>query len=793
MFRNYFITSWRNIVRDKSYSGFNILGLAIGMGVALLIGLWAWYQFSYDLWLPGRQQAYRIMLRTTRNGETGAGVATMLPLAGVLKKEVPEIKYVAQADWFGMHGLMVGEKKIYNGGGFAGEEFLRIFRYPLLQGNAAEVLKEPASIVLTRSTAVALFGHEDAMNKIIRFDNAQDLKVTGILADLPANSSLQFNYLVPFSFYIHNADWIRQNMGTWNLNPIQTFVALQPGATMESVDPKLKPIIAKYDPSDYKHESMEIFLHPLRDWHLYSKFENGKEAGGFIDYIRMFGLIGLVVLAIACINFVNLSTARSERRAREVGVRKAIGSLRKDIMLQFLVESTVLTTIASALALLLVALVLPGFNRLTENAITIPWMNPVFGCVMIGYVLFTGVLAGSRPAIYLSSLRPVKVLKGNVKSGTAAALLRKILVVLQFTCSIALIISTAIVYRQIQYARNRPRGFDGNSLVMSDASPDLDHNYAALKNDLLQTGWVTSVTKSTAPVTNLVSWTGLDDWQGKNPGETLGVATVGITDDYFSTLGMQIIKGRDFQKGMTEDTTEVILNEAAVKRLCFKEPINQVIFWNGRKKIRVIGVVRDALMRSPFSQPEPTFFPYNNAWSSTIMYRLSPNANPGAAIAKIGAIFDRYNPAFPFQFHFADQEYAAKFSQEMLIGKLAGIFAGLAILISCLGLFGLAAYVAQQRTREIGIRKVLGATEAQVLVLISREFIGLVVLSCAVASPLAFYFMQGWLRGYEYRTPITADLFVASAAMALLITILTIGFQAIRAARRNPVDSLRTE
>ncbi|HLZ85987.1 MAG TPA: FtsX-like permease family protein, partial [Puia sp.] len=335
--------------------------------------------------------------------------------------------------------------------------------------------------------------------------------------------------------------------------------------------------------------------------------------------------------------------------------------------------------------------------------------------------------------------------------------------------------------------------FDAGMLVMTDASNDLDHNYPALKNDLLRTGLVTSVTRATAPATDLYSWTGVDDWQGKNPGETLGMATVGITDDYFSTLGMQIIKGRDFAKGMTQDSADVILNEAAVKRLRFKEPLNQVIFWNDRKKIRVIGVVRDALMRSPFSLPEPIFFVYNPYWSRSIMYRLSPRADAGTALSTIAGIFNRYNPAYPFQYHFADEQYAAKFGQEMLIGKLSGIFATLAILISCLGLFGLAAYTAQQRTREIGIRKILGATDGQVLVLISREFVLLVFFSCMVASPVAYYFMQGWLRAYYYRTTITADVFIESAAAALLITILTIGFQAIRAVRLNPVDSLRTE
>src|SRR6185437_10807739 len=432
-------------------------------------------------------------------------------------------------------------------------------------------------------------------------------------------------------------------------------------------------------------------------------------------------------------------------------------------------------------------------NTLTGSEIDIPWTTAIFWSVMLGYILLTSLLAGSRPALYLSSLRPVKVLKGGLQAGKAAALSRKILVVLQFTCSVALIISTMIIYRQIQYVKNRPKGYDASRLVMTPSSTDLDHNYAALKNDLLKTGLVTSVTRSTGPVTGLFSWTGVGEWQGKLPGETFGVATVGVTDDYFSTVGMQIIKGRNFEKGMTVDTTDVILNEAAVKRMRFKDPLNQVITWNGGKKIRVIGVVKDALMLSPYSEPDPVFFDYNPSWSSSIMYRLSSQSSTGTAIAKIQTIFDKYNPAYPFQYNFADEQYAGKFSDEELIGKLSGIFSALAILISCLGLFGLAAYVAQQRTREIGIRKVLGATEGQVLVLISREFVLLVVAGCVIASPLAFYLMQGWLNGYYYHTPITADVFIDSAAAALLITIATISFQAIRAARQNPVESLKTE
>src|SRR5258708_3884063 len=373
MFKNYFITSWRNLIRDKSYSSFNILGLAVGMGVALLIGLWVQYQFSYDRWLPQSGQAYRVVVGTTANGETGSGFAVPLPLAATVKKEIPEIRYVAQADWMGSHSLIAGDKKLYSGGAFAGEDFLQIFQYRLLRGNATEVLKEPASIVLTEAAAIALFGSADPINKIVRIDNQHDVKVTGVLADLPGNSSFQFNYIIPFSFYVQTQDWIKQNMNTWNLDPIQMFVALQPGATMAQVDARLSELIKKYDPRDYKNLHFELFLHPFRNWHLYSNFENGRQAGGFIDYVRMFSLIGLVVLIIACINFVNLSTARSERRAREVGVRKAIGSLRKDILLQFLVEAFVITLAAFAVALSLVSLALPGFNSLTGCAIRIPW------------------------------------------------------------------------------------------------------------------------------------------------------------------------------------------------------------------------------------------------------------------------------------------------------------------------------------------------------------------------------------------------------------------------------------
>ncbi|SHM73255.1 ABC transporter permease [Chitinophaga sp. CF418] len=792
MFKSYLKTSWRNLAKDKNYTLLNILGLTIGMAVVLVIGLWVQYQFSYDRFLPQHQQVYRTMLRTDRNGVADAGYATCLPLANALKADIPEIRYVAQTDWIGQHSLIVGDKKVYIKGIFAGEDFLKIFQYPLLQGNAAQVLKDPASIVLTSSTAVALFGSEDPINKIVRIDNQHELKVTGVLADVPANATLRFSYIIPFSFYIQTQNWIKENFDNWNLNPISTFIALQPNATMAQVAPKLKTIMKKYDPDGYKDLKLEIFIQPLKDWHLYTGIKNGIISGGLIDYVRMFSIIGILVLIIACINFTNLSIAKSEKRAREVGVRKAIGSSRRHIMLQFMTESLMIASIAFLLALVFVTAILPAFNTLAAAKISIPWSNIAFWASMLSYVLFTGLLAGSRPAFHLSSFSPVNVLKG-MQTGKTAALPQRVLVVVQFTCSVALIISTVIVYQQIQYARNRQTGYNVDRLIMTDASSDLDHNFTALKDELVNTGLVTSITKSTVPATDLYLWSGIDDWQGKYEGESLDVASVGISDDYFKTLGMQLLQGRNFESSNKLDSVSVILNEAAVKRMRLKDPLNQVISWNNKQKIRVIGVVKDALMLSPFSPAEPTFFVYNNTWSNSIMYRLSPNKDAAATITKISAIFNKYNPAYPFTYHFADESYEAKFKQEILVGKLSGIFAVLAIFISCLGLFGLAAYMAQKRTKEIGIRKVLGASVQQVWLLLSKEFIVLVLFSCLIASVVAFSFMNSWLQSYYYRIRIAPGVFIASTIAAIVITVITISFQAIRAALTNPVKSLRTE
>lgn len=787
MLRNYFRTAWRNLLKTKGYSALNISGLAIGMAIALVIGLWVYDQYSYDKFLPDYQQLYQVRRNFNSNGQILNFTSTSLRLADVLRAQVPEIEYVAEAGGNQGHVLLVNNKKLLVNGLSIGEDFLKMFRFPLLQGDRATALKDPYSIVLTQSTAKALFGKEDPVGKAIRIDNKNNLKVTGVLKDIPNNSSFQFAFLLPFRYEEIVNGYGKGTHASFGNNSWGIYVKLQPGVTYAQVAPKIK-LIERTETNNTNAMLSEVILQPLANWHLYGNYVNGKELGGFLDYVRMFTIIGGLVLLIACINFINLTTARSEKRAKEVGVRKAIGSLRRDLIIQFLSESLLLTFISFFFSLLLVQLALPFFNVLTESKILIPWTNGIFWLSMLTCVLLTAVVAGSKPAFQLSSFNPVKALKGNKQAGKTATLSRKLLVVTQFTCSIGLIISTIIIYRQIQYARNRPTGYSLDRLMMTNTNDELLHNYTSLKNELLQKRIITSATIASSPATDV--WSHSDvGWPGKQAGETIEMGTIIVSDDYLKTMGMDLAEGRDFGKA---DTLTVIFNETAIQHMRIKQPVGQTITWDTTRKI--LGVAKNALMVSPFSPAEPTQFIYSpdNA-NGTMIYRLSPAISTQDAITQMNTLFNKYNPSYPYKYSFADERYAAKFNLEVLVGKLAGIFASLAVFISCLGLFGLAAYIAEQRTKEIGIRKVLGASVLQVWMLLCKDFILLVLVSCLIASPVALYFLQNWLMKYDYRISIGAGVFVLAAVMALLITIVTISFQAIKAALSNPVKSLKTE
>ena len=604
MLKSYLKTAWRTLIRNKVYSILNILGLATGMAVALLIGLWVHEQYSFDRFLPGYQQAYQVRYNENNNGEIRTRSEVCIPLAAALKNDIPEVAHVALS--FGNNGgtLAVGDKILPVNGYIEGEDFLNIFQYPLLKGNAAQVLKDPTSIVLTQSTAKALFGNADPINRIVRRDGWQDLKVTGVLKDIPRNSSFGFDCISTFKAFEANG-WVKAATTNWNHTFFQLYVSLRPNVSYAQVEPKISGLVQKYAPATYKTFQQRVIMQPFGDWHLYTDYNNGAATGGLIDYLHMFAIIGILVLLIACINFTNLSTARSEKRAREVGIRKVAGSSRQGLILQFLVESVVVTGIAFFLSLLIVQLALPAFNGLARTSIRLPLANPVFWLIMLSYVLLTGLLAGSRPAFYLSSFQPVKVLKG-LQTGKSAALPRKILVVLQFTCSIALIISTIIIYQQIQYAKDRPRGYDPNRLITTEAG---NVNYRALKQEVMQTGAVSSMSQSLSPATEIYSHNTIDNWPGRLPNEPLSLAMNSLGDpDYFKTLGISFVAGRNFIGIDSTDATDCILNEAAVRRMRLKDPINKYIYWslsNAPNRLRIIGVVKDALTNAPLRRQNP--------------------------------------------------------------------------------------------------------------------------------------------------------------------------------------------
>ena len=791
MFRNYLKIAWRNTIGNKVYSALNITGLAAGIAVTLLIALWAWHEYSYDRFLPNYTQLYQIKLNFNQNGNIQTQSGGCLPIANALRSNFPEVKYVAETGWTFNHSLVVGDKKLYQQGMIVGSDFLKMFQFRLLSGNPATVLNAPYSIILTQSAAKALFGNDDPIGKVIRIDNMHDVKVAGLMDNVPDNSTMQFSFLLPFSYWEATEPWVKPAKTNWTYYPFNQYVELQPGVTEEQFAPKIKNLLQGHDPI----HKVEIVLQPVKNWHLYSEFKNGKASGGFIAYVRMFCIIGALVLLIACINFVNLFTARSEKKAREVGVRKAIGSNRASLILQFLTESVLVTLIAALFAILIVQLSLPAFNLLTGNALRIPYAAPLFWVLLLVFILFTGVMAGSRPAFYLSSFNPVKVLRGALQVGKAAALPRKVLVVIQFTCSIALIIGTIIIYQQISHVKNRPSGYDIDRLVMTTTTTDLNRNYTALKNDLLQSGFVTNVTRASSPIPVIDFQAGCNllNWPGKNSGEPLGISYAAVSEDFFKTAGIKMEEGREFA-GTPDDTLHIILNEAAVGQLRLKTPVGQMLTTElSKEPVRIIGVVKNAVIGSPFSAVLPALFVYKPDQIGTVIYRLKPGVNVHEAISKLAPIFNKYNPAYPYDYFFADAAYDSNFKQAQLVGKLAAVFAGLTILISCLGLFGLAAYMAEQRTKEIGIRKVLGASVSGIWLLLSKDFMVLVLIGCIIAAPLALYFMTSWLQQYDYRISIGPGVFIISGILALIITLVTISFQAIRSALANPVKSLRSE
>jgi putative ABC transport system permease protein len=665
--------------------------------------------------------------------------------------------------------------------------FLQMFSFPLVKGDAKTVLNNGSSIVLTQTLAKKVFGDEDAMGKIIKVDNKDNFTVTGIVKDPPNNSRFQFEFLTSWDYLIRRDE----DDSSWGNNSTKTYVLLKQNATLASANEKIKKIKIKYNKDE--DPRWEMFLYPSSRWRLYSSFTNGKEDGGLIDFVKLFGIIALFILLIACINFMNLSTARSEKRAKEVGIRKVVGAQKQSLVGQFIGESVLLSLIAGIVALVIIQVSLPAFGTLTDKKLFIDFSNINFWLAGIGFVLLTGIIAGSYPAFFLSSFKPVKVLKGTFKADNALITPRKLLVVLQFTFAIILIICTSIVKQQIDHAQNRESGYDKNNLAYHMLTGDLEKNYALVKNELLNSGAVTAVSKTSAPLTQGWSDSWGFEWEGKDPKDKTDFDRYCADEDLIKTAGFKIINGRDFNlKEYPTDSLGIILNESALKAMKFKDPIGQLIKDNG-KTWHVVGVISDFILQSPYYPTKPMVIEGSQGWFNTMHFKLNPANSTADNLKKAAAIFKKYNPEYPFEYKFIDEEYSRKFRSEERTGTLAALFAGLTIFISCLGLFGLATYMAENRIKEIGIRKVLGASVAGITTLLSKDFLKLVMLSFLIACPVAWWMMHKWLQDYPYHVNIQWYVFAIAGLLSFLISVATVSFQAIKAAIANPVKSLRTE
>lgn len=794
MIKNYFKTTWRSLRNGRMHSFINIAGLSIGMAVSLLIGLWIYNELSFDSNFAHKDRIAKVIQNVTNNGEVQTWENVPYPLAEELRKNYgSDFKQVVMSVGWGDHLITLGEKKLKQTGAYFEKGAADMFSLNML-GGTHKSLDDPSSVLLSASAARSYFGNDNAIGKTIVVDGLPPLKVTGVYEDFPRNSTFaDLSFISTMDFYYSNNEGVRTMEDPWRPNFAQLFVELNDHADFSKVSAKIKDAkLRKVNPQLAKKKPA-LFLHPMDKWHLYSEFKNGVNIGGAIQYVWMFGIIGLFVLLLACINFMNLSTARSEKRAKEVGIRKTIGSLRSQLIWQFFIESLLTVLFAFLLSLLLVQLALPYFNHVAGKEMLVPWSNITFWITSLSFILFTSIIAGSYPALYLSSFRPIKVLKGPFKAGRYAATPRKVLVVVQFTVSVTLIIGTLVVYRQIQFAKNRPVGYSRESLLTIPMMNSSVHDhFDAVKDELMQTGVTDKMAESESPTTGIWNSTSGFSWPGKDPALSTDFGVVRSSYDYGNTIGWNVKEGRDFSKDFGTDSSAVILNEAAVHYMNLKDPVGtRVTWWD--QPYTVIGVISDMVMESPYNEPRPIIYTLSSGQGNMIMLKLKATVSFKDAIATIAPVFKKYNTEQPFEYQFVDDDYAKKFDNEERVGRLAGFFAALAVAISCLGLFGLTSFVAEQRKKEIGIRKVLGASVLNVWNLLSKDFVKLVIVSFLTAVPVSYYFMYNWLRQYSYRTQLTWWIFISAGAALLFITLLVVSFQAIKAAIANPVRSLRTE
>lgn len=781
MFKQNLTLSWRLIRGNKGYAFVNIAGLTMGMTVAILIGLWIWNELSFDAYFENRDKLAQVMVNQTHEGITYTASSIQVPLGNALKEGFPsDLGQMALSSFKRNFMVSNGHQKLKSSGLWVGTDFPSMFSLKLLSGSIKS-LENPTSVLISESLANSLFGSQDLDHSVIRIDNRFDVELAGVYEDFPKNTSFhETKILLPWK----NKENFLRNQSDWTDHCCQLFVQLDGRANIDILNEKIKNIPTAH----IEQWKEEIMLHPLNKLYLFNQFENGRATGGRVDFVLLFGITGVFVLLLACINFMNLATVRSEERGKEVGIRKTLGSARIQIVFQFLSESLLYAFLSLIASIMIAWVALPFFNQLAQTDITLPTDQPVFWILSFLFALFTGLIAASYPAFYLSSFKPIKVLRNTVHAKTSSPLLRKLLVTTQFVVSITLILGTLLVFRQVQYAKNRVTGFDRDKLITVDIStPELRKNLDVIKHDLRQRGLISDMAYSSQSPSHFTNNNSLN-WKGKDPNFTMFFRNVGVSPDYGETIGWDLIGGRDFR--LSGDSTSMIINESTAEILGFDNPLGEIVEWRG-KNFTITGIVKDMLTQSPYEPTEASFF-VTDDFMTKIIIRLPSNISDHDALSAIGQVFESHDTGAPFDYQFVDQEYAKKYDYEERIGNLAAIFAFLAIFISGLGLFGLASYVAKQRNREIGIRKILGASVSNLWILLTEEFVRLVTIAAIIAVPFASLLMNDWLSQYTYRTSITWEIFAVTIVSVLFITIVIVGIQAIKVAVANPIKVIRS-
>ncbi len=802
MLKNYLTTALRNLLRNKAFSLINISGLVLGMGCSLLIFLWVWDEQSMDAYHANSARLYGIHYDIYGDAFGKSDYNTPGALTRELKLKIPEIEYASSLYMIDKNPFFKkGEENIKVKGGFASADFFSMFSYPILQGSSKTALSGFSDIAISRKMAENFFGSpEAAFGKLVSLERPQNqfisFKVSAVFENLPVNSSQHFDFLINWKFLL---DSVRNDIGLTSLfyyeEPLYTYVMLRSGADPEAVNNKIRNFLTPYLPVDKAQFRVELGITRFDQMYLYNHFENGKPSGGRIEYLHIFTVVAIFILLIACINFMNLTTARSVKRAKEVGIRKTVGALRSKLIIQFLSEAIMLSFISALISLFLVALALPAFNKLTGKQLSLTALHSSFWWMMLLLVLMTGFISGSYPALFLSSLNPIKVFKGSFKFSWSALLFRKGLVIFQFSISIVLIIGAIVVARQMNYVQAKNLGYNKENLIYMPIEGELGRKFDVFKEELSRMPGIKSITHRYFLFSNIQDDNTPDiTWPGKDPKNSAVVCIDGVGYDFIKTMGLGLIQGRDFSRDFPADTTNFIINEKALRMIGYRDPIGKSLTLDGRKG-KIIGLVKDFNFGSLQYPISPLVLYMSDPANGESQFALIRTASGQTkqAIATLQQVSRELDPRHPFTYQFCDQEYQRLYRNEQLTGKLSDGFAMLAIIISCLGLLGLAIFTAEQRTKEIGIRKVLGASAGNIVVMLSKDILKLVIISALLASPFAFLAMNQWLQHFAFRIDISVWLFIGAGFFALFIALSTISFQAVKAALANPVKSLKSE